>query len=121
MMIDIAFFGCWGGAGHFMRTPDRQTVHDCERAGIPKDSDLDGSRLFLPYPENPGEGRLTYLPALNVTVLSWWNRVIDTRPAVNSHLIVRQETRLDTMWAIFVHKFPDLAALHTKPIVGRTY
>jgi hypothetical protein len=119
--VDFAFFGCWDEAGHYMRTPDKQMVHDCVRVGIPRPEDLDGSRLFLPHPENVGEGRITYLPALNVTVLSWWNRIIDTRPGVNSHVICRGGQGIQTMWNVFASRFPDLAALHTKPIVGRTY
>ena len=62
-----------------------------------------------------------YLPALNLTVLSWWNRVFDSRGAVNSHILLRNEMRLDLVWAVFKYKFADLAGHHEKPIVGRTY
>lgn len=121
MTIDYAFFGCWGGVGHFLFDKGKNTIHDPEREKLPRDSDLDGSRLFLPYPEQVGFGRCTYLPALNVTVLSWWNRVIDERGAVNSHVIVRGNYETGTMWNIFLHQFPEVAKLHTKPIIAVTY
>lgn len=104
-----------------MYLPDGASYYKRDGDGLPTPEQLDGSPLFLPYPENPGEGRLTYLPALNLSLLSWWNRVLDTRGAVNSHLMVRREMQLDTMWMIFIHKYATLAGLHTKPIVGRTY
>jgi hypothetical protein len=119
--IDFAFFGCWDQSGHYMFLPDKSQVRDCERGGIPTEAQLDGSRLFLPYPERVGEGRVTYLPALNVTVMSWWNRVFDERGAVNSHVICRGDQRVSTMWNVFVSRFPDLAKHHTKPIIAITY
>lgn len=120
-MIDFAFFGCRGGAGHFMTAPDGSSINDCDREGIPTPEDLDASRLFLPYPEKVGEGRITYLPALNVTVMSWWNRVIDERSCVNSHILCRGEVSIGTMWNVFTYRFPDVAKLHQKPIIARTY
>lgn len=118
-----AFYGCWGGAGHFMYRPNKANIRDieCEKLGFPKDSQLDGSRLFLPYPEIPDHGRLTYLPALNLTILSWWNRVFDTRGAVNSHFMYRGEMSVTNMWHCFEHFNHDLWAAHKKPFIGVTY
>jgi hypothetical protein len=88
---------------------------------MPLPHDLDGSRLLLPYPERVGEGRRTFLPALNVTVVSWWNRVFDERGAVNSHIIQRGRVDFDVMWRIFNLQFPDLAKAHTRPDIAEAY
>ncbi len=120
-MIDFAFFGCWDAPGHYMWAEGKRKVDDCKREMLPRGEDLDGSHLFLPYPENVGEGRCTYLPALNVTAFSWWNRVFDTRGAVNSHIIVRGDVGPQTCWNVLQYRFKELAAHHKKPIIGRTY
>lgn len=121
--IDCAFFGCWGESGHYMFLPSRQHLNDtrCKQSNIPCAHDLDGSHLFLPVPETQDHGRLTYLPAMNVTVLSWWNSLFDSRPGVNSHFIYRSEVSVSSMWHMFKHFYPELAKVHTKPIIGVTY
>lgn len=106
-----------------MYLPSKQSIDDtrCMGSNFPRGYHLDGSHLFLPVPETLDHGRLTYLPAMNVTVLSWWNNLYDKRPGVNSHYIHRSELSVSSMWHMFRHHFPDLAAAHTKPIIGVTY
>lgn len=118
-MIQIAFFGCWGKAGHFLFDKDGNHIRG-SACGLPEEQ-LDGSPLLLPHPEVPGAGQCTYLPAWDVTVLSWWNRVFDTRSAVNSHVLCRGHVEPSTMWAIFQHNFPKVAAHHTKPVIKVVY
>lgn len=107
-LVIAAFFGCRMGSGHHMYFSDGSSTDDVtlERMGYPAPHQLDGSRLFLPYPEEVNHGRRTYLSALNLTVLSWWNRVWDTRPAVNSHFIYPGDQSVATMWHVFEHTFP---------------
>lgn len=121
--MNEAFFGCWGALGHYMFDKDKRHVTDmdCVQFGFPTNVQLDGSRLFLPYPEIPDHGRLTYLSALNITVLSWWNRVYDTRSAVNSHFMYQGNQSVATMWYCFGHFNTELRAAHKKPYIGVTY
>lgn len=123
LRVDHAYFGCWGQAGHYMFMQGKREISDiqCEQSNIPKGHQLDGSFLFLPRPEIPDHGRLTYLSAMNVTVLSWWNSLYDKRSKVNSHFIMRGEISVASMWHMFKHYFPELHAAHTKPFIGVTY
>lgn len=117
------FFGCWGASGHYMFTKSKRDIGDVDLRSweFPMTTDLDGSRLLLPNPEREGYGCRTYLPALHVTVLSWWNRVFDTRPGVNSHFLCRGRAGSELMWDIFNHQFQELAKHHTKPIIEERY
>lgn len=122
---DAVFFGCWGQAGHYFFYPDKSHPREekLRDAGFPVDR-LDGSRIFLPSPETKGHGRLTYLPAPGIHVLSWWNSVWDERGGVNSHFMYRHPgvtLEMWNMWHSFKHHFPDIFAQHTKPIIGITY
>lgn len=121
--LKAAFFGCWGQAGHYMFAPDKSHIRDldCDRFGFPKPHELDGSRIFLPYPEIRDHGRLTYLSAPNLSVLSWWNGLYDTRGAVNSHFMYPGNHPIPVMWHCFGHYFPDLQKAHKKPFIGVTY
>lgn len=124
--IKALFFGCWGEAGHFLRTPSKTTPREewVREAGFPPDHWLDGSRLFLPYPENVGEGRITYLAGSGIYVMSWWGSPWDNRGAVNNHFMYKTtQSGISpfNMWHSFNHFFPDLAKHHQKPIIGTTY
>lgn len=116
--LDTAFFGCWNQAGHYLRDEKGTLIYNAHLVGLPKPEDLDGSHLFLPYPEVIGHGHLTYLPALDLSVMSWWNRVFDTRGKVNSHIMVRGHIEsAGTMWRVFVNRYPEVARNHEVPII----
>ncbi len=117
----IVYFGCWGRAGHFMHSPGRQYLSDQEikRNGIPTAAQLDGGRLFLPYPEKVGTGAVTYLPAPNLTVLAWWgNNPWDQRGAVNQAVITSGELGKTEMWKRFVRYFPELSEKLNQPLIA---
>lgn len=119
------FFGCWGNAGHYLFYPDKTHPREEEALarGFPVHH-LDGSTVFLPHPEIKGHGRLTYLPAPDIHILSWWNSVYDTRGAVNSHFMYKATSgnlSIWNAWHAFCHFFPDIAKDHTKPIIAVTY
>ena len=118
MTVDFAFFGCWREAGHFLWGEGKKNITDPEAVGLIKPEDLDGSRLFLPYPELIDTGCLTHLPALDLMVMSWWNRSYDSRGGVNSHLLVRGSgLSAATMWRVFVYRFKEVAEHHRKPLI----
>lgn len=117
------FFGCWDESGHYLRTKHKKAVSsdEAERWGFLTPEDLDQSRLLLPRPQVEGQGCRTYLPALHLTVLSWWNQVLDTRPGVNSHFMMKGRAGDDMMWDTFHDHYPELAKLHFRPVLQTKY
>lgn len=116
----IAYFGCWGQAGHFLHYPGKQWVSDTDilMKGIPTAAQLDGGRLFLPHPEKVGTGTVTYLPAPNLTVLAWWgNNPWDERGKVNQAVIATGELGYSEMWQRFVSYFPELSEKLKRPVI----
>jgi len=115
----IAYFGCWGEAGHYLWAPGKQRLWD--RNEWPRDYHLDGGILFLPLPERAGYGAITFLPVPGITVLAWWGSPWDKRRAVNSAVMVRGNVpALDAIWAAFAKSFPELAAQLQKPVLLET-
>lgn len=114
--VRVAFFGCWGEPGHYLfgKGKARLSPTGCF---LPPDHAFDASPLLLPQPEVVGEGQCTYLPAWNLTVLSWWNGVFDSRGKVNSHVMYRGEASAQLMWDVFEHNFPEVAQHHTRPTI----
>jgi hypothetical protein len=117
----IAFFGCWRKAGHFLWFPGWQQKRDFEidNLNFPREHVLDASILFLPRPEQAGIGMRTYLPAPNKTIFAWWGSPWDSRPGVNSALIVEGNRTLDEAWEQFNLSFPQ-SELIQKPIIIRS-
>ena len=112
------YFGCWKQAGHFLHKPGMHSLYDHERRemNIPSASDLDGSKLFLPQPEKVGTGCVTYLPAMNRTILAWWGSPWDQRGAVNAAFITNGEMNgAGLMWQRFIHYFPELSDQIERP------
>ena len=115
----IVYFGCWDRPGHFLWNQNKQWVsdRDIERLLLPTAGTLDGSRLFLPYPEKVGAGAVTYLPAPDRTVLAWWGlNLWDQRGAVNSAIITNGNLDQTEMWQRFAGYFPELAEKLTRPV-----
>ena len=116
----VLYWGCWDRAGHFLWTPGHNYVReglDDRHLLVPRASQLDGSYIFLPRPEQPGDGALTYLPATDRTVLAWWGNPWDTRGAVNSAVISSGWYKAEELWARFATRFPTLAPRLTFPRV----
>ena len=113
------YFGCWNEAGHFLWAPGRRSIYDHEVRDmvIPTPGDLDGSKLLLPHPEKTGTGCITYLPAINRTVLAWWGSPWDKRGAVNAAFITNGDLGEIAMWQRFARYFPELSAVIDQPTV----
>ena len=109
----VVYFGCWGQAGHFLFLPNGQHVYDYEirTMSLPTAAQLDASKLFLPQPEKVGTGAVTYLPAIDRSILAWWgNNPWDKRGAVNSAIITNGNLVSTEVWQQFTKHFPDLSA-----------
>lgn len=115
----VLYFGCWGEPGHYLRWTNRLSVRDfdCDRFAIPRPSDLDASCLFLPRPEVPGHGALTYLPAPDLTILAWWDRTFDQRGKCNAAIIVDGKLTADQCWSRFAAAYVNLAPKLKMPII----
>lgn len=111
-MADKTFyFGCWGRAGHFLYESTGHTVNDREykRLRLPTPTQLDASILWLPTPEKIGSGLLTYMPALNRTILAWWGgNPWDGRGKVNQAIIVHGSQSEFELRKTFDDEFPKL-------------
>jgi len=116
----LLYFGCWGGPGHFLYDRNKRTIYDpaaeCGEAAV-RGEDLDGSRVFLPWPEVPGHGRLTHIIRNGdaVTVLAWWDRTFDSRPACCAAIQSDGWDDADYLWLRFSHVYAPLAVLLKLP------
>lgn len=113
------YFGCYFESGHYLRSSPNRTIdrYEADRLRVPRVEALDGGYLFLPHPERVGNGALTYLPASDRTVLAWWGSPWDSRPNVNSAIIVEGHANFADVWARFAHRYPELASKLAMPNV----
>lgn len=112
----LLYFGPWGEPGHFVFDRNRHTVQNMPPMAL-RAEDLDGSRVFLPWPEAPGNGRITYLirEGQCVTVLAWWDRTFDKRGACNAAIQCDGWEDPDYLWDRFSRVYESLAKQLTKP------
>lgn len=81
-MAEPLYFGCWGGVGHHLRRPDGSHVYG--------GWDLDGP--YCPYEgkwregQPQGQARLTLEDER--TVLSFWDRTVDSRGGSHSTFVL---------------------------------
>jgi len=108
----IAFFGCWGNPGHYLWLPGKNSLypneHRLKELNLPSPLLLDGSILFLPQPESIGLGALTYLPAMNRTILAWWGNPWDDRGQTNNAIVIEGHCEESSLWNQFELSFPEL-------------
>lgn len=109
----IHYFGCHdAGTGHFWWKPGFKDRHlyprydrefPAERARLFQK--IDGG--FAPQPEVPGHAKITHIE--DWTVLAWWDRSVDHRPASNSALIVLGTHHFASMIELLGAYFPTVA------------
>lgn len=116
----LLYFGCWGGPGHFIYDRNQRSI-DTPPGALPPEA-LDGSRVFLPYPEKVGHGQLTRLIRGDdcVTVLAWWDRTFDKRGACNAAIQCNGWETADPLWERFSRVYETLAKQLTKPQLAQT-
>lgn len=117
----LLYWGCWGAPGHYLWNRNKGNAQDPVPFGF-ADGTLDGSRIFLPHPEVVGQGRLTrvFVNDECVTVLAWWDRTFDKRPACNSAIICSGWESADELWARFGRVYPALAAQLKMPTLSNS-
>lgn len=119
----VLYWGCWDGAGHYLWFPSRRTIqnrYEAQALKVPHDHNLDGTAIFLPFPERLGKGALTYLPANDRTVYAWWgNNPWDRRPGVNSAIITEGNVSTEECWERLQQQFPLLTRNLNSPIPSK--
>lgn len=127
MPPDVWYFGCcpraWSEAGHFLwNRPDGDRTPYRAR---PMPFELDGP--WCPHTDgrqSEGPARITrwrravpaMLPASlpeerpTWTIVSWWDRSVDTRPGSHSTLVAAGDWPFDMMMAVARQKFPAVFA-----------
>ena len=118
----LLYFGCWDSPGHFLWDRNKQTIHHpIDKFGplVIRGEDIDGSRILLPWPEVSGHGQLTHIVRGDdaVSVLAWWDRTFDSRPACCAAIQSSGWDDADYIWFRFSHVYEDLALKLKRPIL----
>jgi hypothetical protein len=116
----VLFWGCNGDTGHYLWSP-RGKVSDleCERLNFPTRGQLDCNPMLLPHPERFGDAALTYLPAIDRTVVAWWGNRWDKRPKTNNAILIAGRANEIVCGQKFRAAFPLLAEKLPLPKIVR--
>ena len=111
------YFGCWQGAGHDLHTVTGSRI---SMYAVPADfpcavTTLDGGFLPPRLPQVEGQGILVHLNGW--TILSFWDRSVDTRPGSCSTFVLRGLHTCAETWALAQEGFPDVWERFAFPIV----
>jgi hypothetical protein len=94
-----------------------QSSFEAVNLRVPYVHDLDGTALFLPFPERRGKWALTYLPANDRTILAWWGlNPWDVRPGVNAAIITEGKCTAEECWGRLKEYFPNLVRNIDNPL-----
>jgi hypothetical protein len=86
-MHDDFYFGCWDRSGHFLVTPGGRHVYDNPKDFPVREGILDGG--LLPPFQPQVEGRAVLVHLSGWTILSFWDRSVDTRGGCSSSFVMR--------------------------------
>lgn len=122
--IEMYYFGCWGQAGHYWRSPNGHATERAIEARIPealRHGRIDGNfcpGYIGPYkrtcPEVEGEAAIHLIEGW--TALAWWDRSVDRRPACNSAVVVRGDHSYTMVLEIVKAQMPDLLKRQRVPM-----
>jgi hypothetical protein len=123
--IEAYYFGCWEHSGHYWRSPNGYTDERKIEARIPealRHGRVDSTfcpGYAGPYgrrscPEVEGEAAIHLIEGW--TVLAWWDRSVDSRPACNSALVVRGDHSFTTMLEVAKAQMPELLKRQRFPV-----
>jgi hypothetical protein len=115
------YFGCWSEPGHFLYASNGRRIHE-RHSEFPKDFPvrehvLDGGLLGICQREDEGVAALSHIGKW--TILSFWDRSIDSRGACNSNFIMRGKLEFDDAVKVAREKFPTIFARFKFPICPR--
>ncbi len=115
--MECYYFGCQKYAGHYWWTPSGKQYDVRELVGPNIDPRIDGG--FCPNtsedrtkpwqrtgPEVEGEAKLHQVDGW--TILSFWDRSVDTRSACNSNFVVRGEHTFEEVLEAARRDFPQV-------------
>lgn len=115
------YFGAWDVPGHHLWTPSRLRLYPTNKTStrLPMDTDLDGSYMFLPRPESPSIGAITYVQNVHLqyTVLAWWDRTFDSRPGSCCAIVTGGRVMYEEAWERFSYYYPELSTKLSTPVL----
>lgn len=102
------YFGCWNGeAGHFLGSPSGRRGSLDRQIDFPvKDYILDGGLLPPNLPQT--EGRATLVHINGWTIMSFWDRSVDSRYGCNSTFLIKGHLEFDAMVARCKYHFREI-------------
>lgn len=104
---DIYYFGCWQEAGHYLRDPRGYTHHYRLEPTFPvAEHVLDGGLLPPGLPEV--EGRASLIHVNGWTILTFWDRSVDSRGKCSSTFIAKGTRYFDAMVLCAKYHFPNV-------------
>lgn len=116
-MSSVFYFGCWGAVGHYLWTPDRRWVRS---AGPFADRDLDTPFCPSMTPDTRGRtptDQLEGVAALHHrdgwTVLSFWDRSVDSRGGSHSTYVLEGTHAFDDAVRLAREAFPAVWARYS--------
>jgi hypothetical protein len=117
-MDNAFYFGCYEESGHYLFRPGPMSTPS---SSIPKDFPvkpyglLDG-RLLRNGPQP--QGVCTHYRGINGwTLISFWDRSVDSRGGSNSTFLCRGEHTFEEMLALFKEHFPTIVSRFKFPLV----
>jgi hypothetical protein len=112
------YFGCWGESGHYLFTPDGDTVRRAERLALPvalQPAALDQGYCPRRAGVRQGEAKVTHVAGR--TVLAFWDRSVDTRPGSHSTFVLSGTLDFDAAVAVARAAFPEVWARYRFAVV----
>lgn len=106
--MDNFYFGCWDRPGHFLFLPNGWQAHG---SNVPKDfpcrdGALDGGFLPPNLPQNEGRASLWHVSGW--TILTFWDRSVDSRTGCCSAFVMRGDLTFEQAVATSRNVFPGI-------------
>jgi len=111
-VIETYYFGCYGRLGHYLY---ERGGSNCERR-LPNDFPVRPQQLdtgFLPKGGQQIEGIAHLYHVNGWTVVSFWDRTVDSRHGSNSSFVVRGVLDFDAVMAAAKEAFPEVCERFT--------
>jgi hypothetical protein len=118
-MENIFFFGCWSGAGHHLQDATGRV-----RYQLPQDFPMPPDFLdtgLLPPKLPEVEGRATFVHLNGWTIISFWDRSVDTRGKCNSAFVMRGIYSFEDAIEKAKAAFPQIWKRFTFEVVERKF
>lgn len=117
--MSIFYFGCRREAGHYLWGPGRAMWRSSD---VPADfpCTMTPDATFLPPRDNPEvEGLASFFHLNGWTIISFWDRSVDSRGKCNSTFLARGVMTFDAICEKAKAEFPDVWQRFKFPIMIR--